>query len=95
MIIPNFLKPYLASYNLNQLDLVDDRELIITEVLNKGDDKALRWLTKNYSKQDIKKTVASPIRGYWMRSVLQYWLNIFEINLSKSKFKKAIINMGV
>lgn len=95
MIIPNFLKPYLASYNLNQLDLVDDREIIITEILNKGDGKALRWLTKNYSGRDIKKTIASPIRGYWMRSVLQYWLNIFEINLSKSKFKKAIINMGV
>ncbi|WKZ25739.1 MAG: hypothetical protein QY322_00275 [bacterium] len=91
--IPSHLKPYLASYDLSQLDIVNDREIIITEILNKGDGKALRWLTENYSKRDIKNAVASPLRGYWMSSVLKYWLNIFEISLSKNKFEKAIISL--
>lgn len=95
MTIPKFLQPILASYRLNALDKDKDREIVITEVLNKGDGKALKWLGKIYSQEEIKKTIASPRRGMWARSVLLYWLKIFDIDyLSNEKVERALINLN-
>lgn len=94
MALPKFLQPYLASYDLKNLDLKHDKKLIITEVLNKGDDKALRWLGRNYFQKEIKKLISSPTRGMWMKSVLSYWSKIFNVKLDKGVFTKAIINLN-
>lgn len=92
--VPNFLQPYLASYELPKLDLQKDRDLIVTEILNKGDGKALEWLTKNYSKRDVNEVVSSPIKGMWLNTNLNYWLNILGTKLSKTDYKNAIINFN-
>ena len=94
MALPNFLQPYLASYDLSKMDRERDKKLIITEILNKGDDIAIGWLGKTYPQQEIKEVVASPIRGMWLSSVLVYWLKIFDIKLPNDIFKKAIINLA-
>jgi len=92
--IPGFLQPYLASYELSNLDPQRDRKLIITEVLNKGDGKALEWLTNNYSKKDIEKVVSFPTKGMWLNTNLDYWLRIFDAKISKTDYKNAIINFS-
>ena len=94
MRLPKFLQPYLASYDLKNLDLKKDKELIITEILNKGDDKALIWLGKNYAVDEIKKVVSAPKRGMWLKGVLSYWLKIFNIDLPRNIFEKAIIDLN-
>ncbi|HLD92139.1 MAG TPA: hypothetical protein VI795_01945 [Patescibacteria group bacterium] len=94
MSLPKFLAPYLASYDLDKLDLEKNKEMIITEILNKGDGKALKWLANNYTKMDIKQTVATPMKGSWFRSVLKYWHKIFAIDPSPSQFNKAIIDFN-
>lgn len=94
MGIPNFLQSYLASYQLENLNKKDDKNIIITEILNKGDDKALRWLGKTYSRKEIKKIVSLPERGMWVDSVLKYWLKIFDFNLDKNRLQQAIINLN-
>lgn len=94
MGIPNFLQSYLASYQLGNLDKKDDKNIIITEILNKGDDEALRWLGETYSRKEIKKTVSMPERGMWVDSVLKYWLKIFDFNLDKNRLQQAIINLN-
>jgi len=94
MSLPKFLQPYLASYDLSRLDIVGDKDVIITEILNKGDDKALLWLSKTYSKKEIKKVVFSPTRGLWMRSVLGYWAKILDVNLSREKFEQAVLDLN-
>ena len=81
MALPKFLQSYLASYDLKSLEVKRDKKLIITQVLNRGDDQALCWLSKYYSPQDIKQVVSSPTRGMWAESVLDYWLKIFGIKL--------------
>ena len=83
MSLPRFLQPCLASYNLDLLDIKKDKKLIIREILNKGNHKALTWLGKTYSRRELKEVIGSPTRGMWMRSVLSYWLQIFDIRLSK------------
>jgi hypothetical protein len=71
-----------------------DKDLIITEVLNKGDEDALLWITNNYSKSDIKHVVSSPIKGFWLKKTLEYWLKIFNIQLDKKTFKNSVINLN-
>lgn len=94
MALPQFLQPYLASYNLSKMDQERDKRTIITEVLNKGDDQAIEWLGKTYTKQEIKEIVSDPTRGMWLKSTLTYWLKIFGIKLPKNVFEKAIINLA-
>lgn len=94
MGIPNFLQSCLASYQLKNLNKRDDKDVIITEILNKGDDRALRWLGKTYSRKEIRKTISMPKRGMWMNSVLKYWLKIFDFNLDKNRLQQALINLN-
>ncbi|MBI2327627.1 hypothetical protein HYU92_04905 [Candidatus Curtissbacteria bacterium] len=94
MAVPKFLQPCLASYDLSKLNAKRDKELIITEVLNKGDDQAVKWLGRTYSQEEIKSTVVSPMRGMWTENVLLYWTRIFDIDLPKDTFQKAIINLS-
>ncbi len=93
-MLPSFLQPYLASYDLSKLDVDDDKDIIITEILNKGDDKALFWLSKTYSRKEIKEVISSPTRGLWMKSVLDYWTKILDISLSPKVFKESILNLN-
>lgn len=94
MALPSFLQPCLASYDLSKMDPQGDKELIITEVLNKGDDKDIRWLGKTYTQREIKKVVANPIRGMWLSEVLDYWLKILDLKLPEDVFKRAVINLS-
>lgn len=94
MALPKFLQPYLAGYDLRYLDLEKDKELIITQILNRGDDEVLRWLGKNYSPKEIRQVVSSPTRGMWLRSILNYWLKIFGLKLDKKVFNQAIIDLN-
>ena len=94
MAIPKFLQPYLASYELSRLDIEKDKDVIITEILNKGDAKALSWLAKTYSQEELREVVSSPIRGLWMKSVLKYWQKILDINIPQDKFKRAILDLN-
>lgn len=91
--LPSFLAPCLASYDLNQLDIEKDRTLIITSILNKGDYKALKWLTDVYKKKEIEKVVKNPVRGFWYKWILRYWLKIFDIKLPNEIYQKAIIKL--
>ena len=95
MAVPKFLQSSLASYNLVNLDVKRDKDIIITEVLNKGDEDALAWLTKNYTKKEVKEVVENPVRGMWLKNTLGYWLKIFGINGSDKKFERAVLNLNV
>ena len=94
MTLPEFLQPCLASYDLTKLEAKRDKKLIITEILNKGDDQAIKWLSITYTSKEIKEIVASPINGMWLKNVLIYWTQIFGITLPKETFQKAIINLS-
>lgn len=94
MALPRFLKPCFPSYDLKSLDLKKDRDLIITEILNKGDERMLSWVGKNYSVKEVKQVVSSPSKGMWMKSILSYWLKIFNLELDKKIFDKAVIDLN-
>lgn len=93
--IPQFLEVLLPSYNISKLDLkdTDDQELIIEAVLNKGDEKEIKWLFKMYSLSRIKQVLKNPNRGSWSGRALNYWTKIFNIKVHPIIYEMAIFSL--
>jgi hypothetical protein len=92
--IPEFVAPCLWSCNINKLDLQKDKQLIITQVLNYGDEKRVQWLYSVYSEKDIKNVVSHPSRGLWFDKVLNFWEIVLSIRIPKKTRQKAIFDIN-
>jgi hypothetical protein len=90
---PAFLRSILWSYDLNKVDLREDKKGIITQVLNYGDWKALKWLYSFYGEKEIKDVVSHPIKGLWFDKVLNFWQKMLDVALSSALKKKAIFRI--
>lgn len=88
--IPKFIAPCLWPYKIEELDLKGDKELIITQVLNHGDMRRIRWLYSVYGEDEIKKVVSNPQRGIWSERALNFWEILLGIRLPKKVKEKAI-----
>ncbi|MCD6528475.1 hypothetical protein J7K44_02455 [bacterium] len=88
--LPKQLQRVLWSYDISKMDLEEDKDEIITQVLNYGTWEDLKLLFKLYPEKDIKKVIRHPRRGVWFKKVLNFWTTIFNIRLKKDIFKKAI-----
>ena len=96
MPLPEFLQSVLWSYDLSKMSLDNpkDRNLVITQVLNHGDMRQLEWLTKTYSQKEIENVVRKPWRGVWFKRVLDYWLQILQIEIPQTVYQKAILGVN-
>ena len=92
--LPEFLKSCLWSYDLDRLDGEKFKKLVITQVLNYGDERAVEWVKDNYSPDEIRETVIHPTRGMWWREKLVKWLNYFGELVDPLKFEAAIIDLN-
>lgn len=77
------------------VDNKKDRTVIIYHLLNFGNLKQIQWLFKNVKKADIKKVLKNPWRGSWNPKSLNFWLKIFDIELSKDVFENALFFLAV
>lgn len=93
MSLANFLQPCFPSYNVKNLNKTRDKKLIITEILNYGTEKDLEWLTKTYSKKDLKQVLSKPEKGVWLKDVFRYWQKILGLKINKNDFQKAILDI--
>jgi hypothetical protein len=94
MGLPKFLQPCFPSWDVKNLDKTKDKKLIITQILNYGTEKDLEWLTKVYSKRDLRQVISKPSRGVWLKDVLLYWQKILGLKIKKSDFQKAILDIN-
>ncbi|MDA2935748.1 hypothetical protein MYX06_00805 [Patescibacteria group bacterium AH-259-L05] len=96
MALPKFLQTCLWSYDISQMDPYDpdDKELIIQQVLNRGNIRAVKWLFKTYKKQDIVEVVKNPRRGMWFPKSLNYWAKILDVKIPKQVYKWAILDIN-
>lgn len=94
MPLPNFLQSVLWSYDISKMTCEEDRDLVITQVLNHGDKKQLEWLTKTYSRKEIENVVRKPWRGMWFKRVLDYWLEILNLKIPQEIYQKAILSVN-
>ena len=55
MALPAYLRKYFWDVEFSKIDPVKSRSFILKRVLDRGDNKALKWLLKHYTKKDIKE----------------------------------------
>ncbi len=91
MALPRFLQSCLWSYDLSRMDKDRSKELIITQVINYGNERQLLWMKENYSLPQIEVVVTHPLRGMWWREKLRYWLGVFGKIIDPLRFEVAII----
>lgn len=90
-MIPEFVRPFLWSYDTNELDLERDKRRIILNVLNLGTKQATDWLFLNYPRSEIRKIIKNfAAVGELSPKSLNYWILIFDIKegeLRRSRFE--------
>jgi len=83
--IPNYIKPFLWSYDFSKIDIQKDKKRIITNVLNYGTKQATEWLSSVFDKTDIVESVQHPFSGEWNKKSLNFWSFIFGVQAGSSK----------
>lgn len=68
--LPNFLKSFFWDSAFSDLSKQNHRRFIISRLLEKGDDRAIGWLVKEYSpalikKALISKTISPKTKNFW------------------------------
>ena len=58
-MLPQSVKSVLWSYDTNIIDIVADRKLIVSQVLNFGSKEATDWAMSNYGKMGIREVALS------------------------------------
>ncbi len=53
--LPSSFKKYFWDVDFKKLDFEKSRTFILKRVLDRGDDKALKWLLQRYTKEDIRE----------------------------------------
>lgn len=93
MALPQFLQPYLWSYDIKKMDPQRSKETIITQVLNYGDSKAVKWLFETYTVNEVKEVLRKPRRGIWFKDAIDYWSRIFNVNVDPWHYKFCLFTV--
>ena len=83
-MVPEIIKPFLWSNDLEKIDLRHDKTRIILNVLNLGTKGATDWLLGFYPKSEIVKTILEyGAKGELSDKSLNYWTLILDIDAKK------------
>lgn len=88
--LPAFMQSCLWSYDISEMDKINDKRLIITQIINHGNEKQVRWMRQTYSDEEIKDVVTHPRRGVWWRDKLRQYLKRFGVIIDPLRFEVAI-----
>ena len=78
---PVFLKQYFWDIDFDKLDLKTHYQDILVRILEYGDEKAIDWMKRNFTKDDVAN-VLFHLRGVSPKSA-NFWALIFGINRKK------------
>lgn len=87
--IPSYVRPFLWSYDISELDGERDKKRIITNVLNQGTKEATDWLFSRFGKNDIREAIEYPLPGEWNKKSLHFWSLVLRVtpgNVSRRIF---------
>lgn len=79
--LPKFLKQYFWDVDFEGIDPQQSAQYIIARLIDRGNDRSIRWLWKNYSEDLIKKVVTTR-RGFSARTA-NFWASVLGINKRK------------
>ena len=75
---PKFLKQYFWDIDFEKLDIKTHSRDVLRRLLEHGNDKAVKWMKKNFTRNDISWVLGN-LRGISARSA-NFWALIFEID---------------
>ncbi len=84
-VIPDYIKPFLWSYDFSKIDIDKDKKRIITNVLNYGTKEATDWLFSVYDKDDITEAIVNPFSGEWDKKSIHFWSFVFGVKAGSTK----------
>ena len=77
--IPVYVRPFLWSYDIDQLSLERDRALIIKNVLDYGTKQATDWLRATYPREDIQEVIRHTPASAWNKKSLALWTLLYDV----------------
>lgn len=78
--VPDFVAPFLWSYDIDKINIDRHKKTIICNVLNYGTKPAIDWLRSTYSKDDILEVIAHTPKSAWSRKSLALWSLVYGVN---------------
>jgi len=84
--IPQFLKPFLWSYDLSRLDMEKHKNIIIKNILDLGTVQATDWMKENYTESDVKEAIKLSIRSDWSKKSISLWSFIYDVQPKDARF---------
>ncbi len=84
--IPDFLQPFLWSYDLSKMDMKRHKKLIVKNILDFGTAEAIDWLKENYTESEIKEAIAQTTQAEWGKKSIHLWSFIYNSFPKKTRF---------
>lgn len=81
--LPQFIQPFLWSYDLSKLDKQAHKDIIIKNILDFGDVQSTDWLKQQYTKEDITSTIERSTASSWSKKSLNFWSFIYDTTPKK------------
>ncbi|MCM8784368.1 MAG: hypothetical protein NC818_06330 [Candidatus Omnitrophica bacterium] len=81
--LPKFLKKYFWDTDFEQIDFKNHRVYVLKRILEYGDEEAVRWMFKEFRKDEIKNTLCK-FRGYSPKTA-NFWALILGIEKERIK----------
>lgn len=79
--LPSYLKQYFWDVDFKKLDTEHSASYIIQRILDRGNDRAIKWMYKTYTKNLIKGVIAKR-RGFSPKTA-NLWADL--LNMDKNK----------
>lgn len=92
MILPDSIQ-HLIHYAT--VDYEKDKDIIITTVFNRGSIEDIRWVLKNYKREDLLRNLSHPLRGEWDPKSLNFFANYFKVNLADEIKRQSIKSISL
>lgn len=76
--MPRFLKKYFWDADFKKISVTKNSQDLVARILEYGDEKAIRWMRKKFSKQEVAKLLSGS-RAVTPRSA-NFWALIFNLD---------------
>lgn len=82
-MLPKFLRRYFWDVDFREIAMEQHKFYIIKRILEFGDEKAIRWMIKNFALQEIKDALCN-FRDYSLKTA-NFWALV--LGLEKDKVR--------
>lgn len=79
--LPQFLKPYFWDVEFEKVEKKRSASYIIHRLLDRGNDRAVRWMFKTYSKNMISEVLIKR-RGFSAKTA-NFWADLLNVDKRK------------